>query len=84
MSQPQGLKPAFLLVVGGTAEEVAEKVFQSEESVPQALKRGHILNGLAARVELVPFPTPPEPGFSATSEAVPFPKPICETYTVLV
>ena len=40
------------------AKEAAEKVFQSEESVPQALKRGHILNGLAARVELVPFPNP--------------------------
>ena len=27
--------------------------------VPQALKRGHTLNDLAARVELVPFPNPP-------------------------
>ena len=59
MSGPQGLKPAFLLAGSGTAKEAAEKVFQSEESVPQALKRGHILNGLAARVELVPFPNPP-------------------------
>jgi hypothetical protein len=41
-----------------TALQAAEKVFQSEESVPQALKRGHIVNGLSARVELVPFPDP--------------------------
>jgi hypothetical protein len=41
-----------------TAEEVAKKVFQGEEIVPQALKPGHILNGLPARVELVPFPIP--------------------------
>jgi hypothetical protein len=46
------------LAYGGTAEEAAEKVFQGEESVPQALKRGRILSDLAARVELVPFPNP--------------------------
>jgi len=27
-------------------------------NVPQALKRGHILNNVAARVEIVPFPNP--------------------------
>jgi len=37
---------------------VAEKVVNKAESIPQALKRRHILNDLAARVELVPFPRP--------------------------
>jgi hypothetical protein len=39
-------------------EVVAEKVVNKAESIPQALKRRQILNDLAARVELVPFPRP--------------------------
>lgn len=34
----------------------AEQVVGGKESEPQALKRRPLLNGLAARVELVPFP----------------------------
>jgi hypothetical protein len=34
-----------------------EEVFLEENRVPQALKRGHIMNELVERVELVPFPT---------------------------
>jgi len=41
----------------------AEKVGNKAESIPQALKRRHILNDLAARVELVPFPRPFELDF---------------------
>jgi len=37
-------------------KESAEKVVHNDKSIPQALKRGYILNDLAARVELVPFP----------------------------
>jgi hypothetical protein len=40
----------------GAAEGTAEKVVAPAKSGAQALKRGPILNGLAARVELVPFP----------------------------
>jgi hypothetical protein len=40
------------------ALEAAEKVVINVRSLPQALKRGHILNDLTARVELVPFPRP--------------------------
>ena len=36
----------------------AEKRMDSAKSSPQALKRGHIFNGLVARVTLVPFPKP--------------------------
>jgi hypothetical protein len=36
-----------------------EKVLIEENRVPQALKRGHIVNNLVARVELVPLPTYP-------------------------
>jgi hypothetical protein len=36
---PQGLKPAFLLAQGGTAEEAAEKLDTTAKSSPQALKR---------------------------------------------
>jgi len=42
---------------------VAEKVVEQAKSGPQALKRGHILNDLAARVKLVPFPRPFELDF---------------------
>ena len=38
------------------SQEVAEKVVNHAQRLPQALKRGHILNDLVARVELVPFP----------------------------
>jgi hypothetical protein len=34
-----------------------EQVFIQENRVPQALKRGHTMNELVARVELMPFPT---------------------------
>jgi hypothetical protein len=47
----------------GIALDVAEKVVNNAQSLPQALKRGHILNDLAARVELVPFPRPFELDF---------------------
>jgi len=57
---------AIIGLFSPTALQAAEKVFQSEESVPQALKRGHILNGLAARVELVPFPNSSRTEFSCS------------------
>ena len=38
------------------SQEVAEKVVNHAQRLLQALKRGHILNDLVARVELVPFP----------------------------
>jgi hypothetical protein len=43
--------------------QAAEKLISAIPSPPQALKRGHILNDLAARVKLVPFPTPFELDF---------------------
>jgi hypothetical protein len=36
------------------AEQLAEKVVEGARSTPQALKRGHISNGLAARVNSCP------------------------------
>jgi hypothetical protein len=72
---PQGLKPASLLAPGGTAEEAAEKLFEGVRSSPQALKRKHIFDGLAARLEVVPFPFPVKVTLSSACEAVPFPKP---------
>jgi len=46
--------------MGDTAEEVAEKAVEDEESSPQALKRGHIFNGLAARLKSGPSQNLPE------------------------
>jgi hypothetical protein len=43
---PQGLKPTFLAVVGGTAEQAAEELVEGAKGLPQALKRGHVFNGL--------------------------------------
>jgi hypothetical protein len=60
---PQGLKPLFLADRGGTAEEAAEKFFEGARSSPQALKRLHIFNSLAARLEVVPFPFADESDF---------------------
>jgi hypothetical protein len=42
----------------GRCSQAEEKVANNAQNLPQALKRGHILNDLAARVELVPFPRP--------------------------
>jgi outer membrane protein assembly factor BamD (BamD/ComL family) len=44
------------LALGGVVEQAAEKLVEGIKSAPQALKRGHILNDLTARVKLVPFP----------------------------
>jgi|HubBroStandDraft_1064217.scaffolds.fasta_scaffold00543_6 hypothetical protein len=74
LDEPLGQPARLCQVLGGTAEEAAEKVVAPAKSGPQALKRGRMLNGLAARVELVPFPKPANWSFSATSEAVPFQK----------
>jgi hypothetical protein len=41
-------------------EQAAEKLVSNVQSIPQALKLGHMLSELAARVELVPFPRPLE------------------------
>jgi hypothetical protein len=61
---PQRLKPGeFGLRFYGTTEQAAEKLIHTAEGGPQALKRGHILNDLAARVKLVPFPRPFELDF---------------------
>jgi hypothetical protein len=46
----------------GTSPEawrLQQNSFHLETRFPQTLKRGRILNGLAARVKLVPFPKPP-------------------------
>jgi hypothetical protein len=48
------VKPSLARPFG--PQESGEKVLHNEESVPQALKRGHIFGDKAARVELVPFP----------------------------
>jgi hypothetical protein len=45
-SIPQGLKPAFLLAYGGTAEKAAKKLSKAVNNSPQALKRGYIFNDL--------------------------------------
>jgi hypothetical protein len=42
--------------VSSAASTVCGKSVEGAKSVPQALKRGHILNDLMARVKLVPFP----------------------------
>jgi hypothetical protein len=42
----------------GRCSQAEEKVANNAQNLPQALKRGHILSDLAARVELVPFPRP--------------------------
>jgi hypothetical protein len=41
---PQGLKPAFLLAHGGTAEEAAEKVNQGREKLTAGAKAQRIFN----------------------------------------
>jgi hypothetical protein len=48
------------------ATEAAEKLFEGARSSPQALKRKHIFNSLAARLEVVPFPFRMKATFSAT------------------
>jgi hypothetical protein len=47
----------------GTASEAAEKLFGGVRSSPQALKRDYIFSSLAARLEVVPFPSPGESDF---------------------
>jgi hypothetical protein len=59
---PQRLKPGFFRR-DGTTEEAAGKLFEGVRSSPQALKRLHIFNSLAARLEVVPFPFPGESDF---------------------
>jgi hypothetical protein len=58
----------------------AEKVAEGARSAPQALKRGHIFNGLTARLKPSPFKTESKPAAKAaidfavlngTAEAVP-------------
>jgi hypothetical protein len=45
------------------AKEAAEKLFEGARSSPQALKREYIFSSLAARLEVVPFPSPGESDF---------------------
>jgi len=52
---PQGLKPAFLKVLVGTAEEAAEKLTKAAKSSPQALKR-NTFSTTYGTTEVVPFP----------------------------
>jgi hypothetical protein len=40
------------------ALQAAEKLVEDAKSSPQALKRLHIFGGLAARLQVVPFPKP--------------------------
>jgi hypothetical protein len=42
--------------ISSAAEEVVGRLVSGARSMPQALKRGHFFSGLAARVELLPFP----------------------------
>jgi len=53
---------------------VAEKVGAGAKSVPQALKRGHILNDLTARLKSCLSQTVADGSFSASCELVPFPQ----------
>ncbi len=79
---PQGLKPAYLLARGGTAEEAAEKVEKDTKSSPRALKR-NALSATCGTTEVVPFPrTCVNHSFSATCEAVPCPRPDYNLETV--
>jgi hypothetical protein len=59
----RAIKPASLLALGGTAEQAAEKVAAGANSLPQALKRGHIFNDLTARLKSCPSHTPRESEF---------------------
>jgi hypothetical protein len=52
-------------------EEAAEELFEGVRSSPQALKRKHIFDGLAARLEVVPFPFPGDTTLSALCEGMP-------------
>ena len=63
MPHASGAKARIFPGVSGTAEQAAEKLIARAKSCPQALKRRRVLNGLAARVELVPFPEPNEKEF---------------------
>ena len=53
-----GVSEKLLLAVGNLPQRLKRlrKVVTNAQSLPQALKRGQILDDLAARVELVPFP----------------------------
>ena len=51
---PRGLKPAYFCGPKGTAERFAEKVLLPAGTGPQALKRGHGFNDIAARVNSCP------------------------------
>jgi hypothetical protein len=62
-SATSAAKAACLAGLNGTAEEAAEKVIERAKSTPQALKRGHILNDLAARVNSCPSQNPSESEF---------------------
>src|SRR5271165_37171 len=69
---PQGLKPALLAGLSGTAEQFAEKV-----RIQQPAPEGAIdFERLAVSLKRYPDTNP---GFSANCEAAPHPKPTCET-----
>jgi hypothetical protein len=66
-----GVSEKLLLAVGNLPQRLKRlrKVVTNAQSLPQALKRGQILDDLAARVELVPFPRSLELDFSAAAKA---------------
>jgi hypothetical protein len=76
---PQGLKPAFFMALGGTAEQLAEKVGVEQKSRPQRLKP-HSKQCSYRSAEALRHPkSSARSSFSAAREAVPYPKPIYET-----
>jgi hypothetical protein len=62
MNYPEA-RTKFVDELGGSDEvmiRVAEKVVEDAKSSPRALKRGHILNDLAARLKSGPSQKPPK------------------------
>src|SRR5208282_305774 len=72
---PQGLKPAFLHGVNGTAEEAAEKVVPDQTVPPQRLKPDSEQSRYRSAEALRHPKSSPRLSFSAACEAVPYPKP---------
>ena len=71
---PQGLKPASLLVLGGTAEQAAEKLIPDQTVLPQRLKPDSKQSSYRSAEALRHPKSSAKLSFSAACEAVPYPK----------
>ncbi len=67
------MKPALISAICGTTEKAAEKSVADAKGIPQALKRGYIVNDLTARLKSCPSRSHSRRDSSAASEIVPFP-----------